>query len=103
MATSPLLLLEVRLLYRGPLQTVQVPAICILPLLDLQPQVGHKVKELTALLLPVLIHDLSSNSAQFHLLESGAYRQNKTFPIKPKVNALKTLFSETVQGKVSGF
>jgi hypothetical protein len=75
MATSPSLLLEVLLLYHGPLRTVQVPAICILPLLHLQPQAEHTAKELAALLPPVLIHGPSSNSAQSHQLVSGAYTQ----------------------------
>lgn len=74
MATLPLLVLEERPLYHEPLQTVQVPMICILPLLHLRLQAGHKAKELTVLLLPVLILDLFSNSAQFHLSESGVYK-----------------------------
>jgi hypothetical protein len=96
MTMSPLLLLDMRLMCHEPLQIVQVSIICTLPLLHLQPQVGHKAKVLTELLLPVQIHDLFSNSSQFHQLASYAYRQNKTFPIQSKVNALYT-FSVTVK------
>lgn len=93
---SPSLLLDMRLMCHGQLQIVQVSIICTLPTPHLQPQAGHKAKVLTELLLPVQIHDLSSNSFQFHQLLSYVYRQNKTIPLKPEAKALY-IFSATVK------